>query len=263
MEHMVHPDIKLSHSSSTSFCSKQLWYKKVGGDPFTYNFYSGAGTIVDSGYEAGLKNIMTGIEGSNIRNDMEQKLGEMEESMDYTEYVKLANSLDIHVRAVEDYMGWINYKPLETQYFFNIIFDGHTRRTTGYMDIVAERQGLPLIIDVKRQSKPAKKAKREWIMQGALYALVIMKKRNLTEIPAFENHLIIPDQPPVFLKTDLTSEDLFMAYKLLTELNSRIDNDYWPLNRSHALCSPMWCNVYDKCHYENFVGVDELVGRIQ
>jgi|TARA_R110002096_G_scaffold153820_3_gene317765 CRISPR/Cas system-associated exonuclease Cas4 (RecB family) len=263
MEHMVHPEIKLSHSSSTSFCSKQLWYKKVGGDPFTYNFYSGAGTIVDSGYEAGLKNIMTGIEGSNIRNDMEQKLGEMEESMDYTEYVKLANSLDIHVRAVEDYMGWINYKPLETQYFFNIIFDGHTRRTTGYMDIVAERQGLPLIIDVKRQSKPAKKAKREWIMQGALYALVIMKKRNLTEIPAFENHLIIPDQPPVFLKTDLTSEDLFMAYKLLTELNSRIDNDYWPLNRSHALCSPMWCNVYDKCHYENFVGVDELVGRIQ
>jgi CRISPR/Cas system-associated exonuclease Cas4 (RecB family) len=260
---MVHPDIKLSHSSSTSFCSKQLWYKKVGGDPFTYNFYSGAGTIVDSGYEAGLKNMMTGIEGSNIRNDMEQKLGEMEESMDYTEYVKLANSLDIHVRAVEDYMGWINYKPLETQYFFNIIFDGHTRRTTGYMDIVAERQGLPLIIDVKRQSKPAKKAKREWIMQGALYALVIMKKRNLTEIPAFENHLIIPDQPPVFLKTDLTSEDLFMAYKLLTELNSRIDNDYWPLNRSHALCSPMWCNVYDKCHYENFVGVDELVGRIQ
>jgi CRISPR/Cas system-associated exonuclease Cas4 (RecB family) len=260
---MVHPEIKLSHSSSTSFCSKQLWYKKVGGDPFTYNFYSGAGTIVDSGYEAGLKNIMTGIEGSNIRNDMEQKLGEMEESMDYTEYVKLANSLDIHVRAVEDYMGWINYKPLETQYFFNIIFDGHTRRTTGYMDIVAERQGLPLIIDVKRQSKPAKKAKREWIMQGALYALVIMKKRNLTEIPAFENHLIIPDQPPVFLKTDLTSEDLFMAYKLLTELNSRIDNDYWPLNRSHALCSPMWCNVYDKCHYENFVGVDELVGRIQ
>jgi len=240
-----------------------LWYKKVGGDPFKYNFYSGAGTIVDSGYEAGLKNIMTGIQGSNIRNDMEQKLGDMEEAMDYAEYVKLTQSLDTHVKAVEDYMGWINYKPLETQYFFNIIFEGHSRRTTGYMDIVAERQGLPLIIDVKRQSKPAKKAKREWIMQGALYALVIMKKRNLTEIPAFENHLIIPDQPPVFLRTELTAEHLFMAYKLLTELNDRIDNDYWPLNRSHALCSPMWCNVYDKCHYENFVAVDELVKRIQ
>jgi hypothetical protein len=183
--------------------------------------------------------------------------------MDYAEYVKLTQSLDTHVKAVEDYMGWINYKPLETQYFFNIIFKGHSRRTTGYMDIVAERQGLPLIIDVKRQSKPAKKAKREWIMQGALYALVIMKKRNLTEIPAFENHLIIPDQPPVFLRTELTAEHLFMAYKLLTELNDRIDNDYWPLNRSHALCSPMWCNVYDKCHYENFVAVDELVKRIQ
>ena len=260
---MIHPDIKLSHSSSTSFCSKQLWYKKVGGDPFKYNFYSGAGTIVDAGYEAGLKNIMTGIQGSNIRKDMEQKLSDMEEAMDYPEYVKLAESLDTHVKAVEDYMGWINYKPLETQYYFNIIFEGHTRRTTGYMDIVAERQDLPLIIDIKRQSKPAKKAKREWIMQGALYALVIMYVRDLTEIPAFENHLIIPDHPPVFLKTELTSEDLFMAYKLLTELNTRIDNDYWPLNRSHALCSPMWCNVYDKCHYENFVSVDELVKRIQ
>ena len=260
---MLHPDIKLSHSSSTSFCAKQLWYKKVGGDPFKYNFYSCAGTIVDSGYEAGLKNIMTGVQGSNIRKDMEQKLSDMEEAMDYSEYVKLVESLDTHVKAVEDYMGWINYKPLETQYYFNIIFEGHSRRTTGYMDIVAERQNLPLIIDIKRQSKPAKKAKREWIMQGALYALVIMYVRGLTEIPAFENHLIIPDHPPVFLKTELTSEDLFMAYKLLTELNTRIDNDYWPLNRSHALCSPMWCNVYDKCHYENFVSVDELVKRIQ
>ena len=260
---MVHEDIKLSHSSSTSFCSKQLWYKKVGGEPFNYNFYSGAGTLVDAGYEAGLKNIMTGIQGSNIRKCMEKKLRDMEKELGYEDYVKLVQSMDSHVTAVENYMGWINYKPLETQHYFNIIFDGHTRRTTGYMDIVAERQNLPLIIDIKRQSKPAKKAKREWIMQGALYALVIMQKRNLTDIPAFENHLIIPDQPPVFLKTDLTAEDLFMAYKLLTELNHRIDNDYWPLNRTHALCSPMWCNVYDKCHYENFEAVRELVKRIQ
>ena len=195
---MVHPDIKLSHSSSTSFCSKQLWYKKVGGEPFNYNFYSGAGTLVDAGYEAGLKNIMTGIQGSNIRKDMEQRLTDMEKELGYEDFVKLTQSMDSHVKAVEDYMGWINYKPLETQHYFNIIFDGHTRRTTGYMDIVAERQDLPLIIDVKRQSKPAKKAKNEWIMQGALYALVIMKNRNLTDIPAFENHLIIPDQPPVF-----------------------------------------------------------------
>ena len=214
-------------------------------------------------YPIGWLNIMTGSQGFNIRENMEKKLRDMEKELGYEDFVKLTQSMDSHVKAVEDYMGWINYKPLETQHFFNIIFDGHTRRTTGYMDIVAERQNLPLIIDVKRQRKPAKKAKREWIMQGALYALVIMQKRNLTDIPAFENHLIIPDQPPVFLKTELTSEDLFMAYKLLTELNSRIDNDYWPLNRSHALCSPMWCNVYDKCHYENFVSVDELIKRIQ
>ena len=260
---MVHPDIKLRHSSSTSFCAKQLWYKKVGGEPFKHNFYSGAGTIVYAGYEAGLKNIMTGIQGSSIRKDMEQKLTDMENGMDYAEYVKLTQSLDTHVKAVEDYMGWINYKPLETQHFFNIIFDGHTRRTTGYMDIVAERQNLPLIIDVKRQSKPAKKAKSDWIMQGALYALALMKERNLTEIPAFENHLIIPDQAPVFLVTELTPEHLYMAYKLLTELNERIDNDYWPLNRSHPFCSPMWCSVFDKCHYENFISVDKLLTKIQ
>ena len=263
MVHMVHPEIKLSHSSSTSFCSKQLWYKKVGGQPFRYNFYSGAGTLVDAGYEAGLKNTMTGISGCNIRKCMEEKLTDMESKLNYSDYTKLVQSMDSHVKAVEDYMGWVNYKPLETQHFFNIIFDGHTRRTTGYMDIVAERQDLPLIIDIKRQSKPAKKAKHEWIMQGALYALVIMYKRNLTEIPAFENHLIIPDQPPVFLKTDLTPEHLFMAYKLLTELNSRIDNDYWPLNRRHALCSPMWCDVYDKCHYEHFEATEEILKKIQ
>jgi len=260
---MLYPDIKLSHSSATNFCAKQLWYKKLGGVGFHYNFYSGAGTIVDAGYEAGLKNIMTGISACNIRKSMEEKLAEMEKAMDYPDFVKLAQSMDEHVKAVEDYMEWINYKPLETQYFFNIMFDTHTRRTTGYMDIVAERQGLPLIIDVKRQSKSINKAKREWILQGALYALVIMKQRNLTEIPSFENHLIIPNQPPVFLRTELTAEHLYMAYNLLTELNDRIDKDYWPLNRSHALCSGMWCDVYDRCHYENFIGVDDLVGKIE
>jgi len=260
---MIHPDIKLSHSSSTNFCAKQLWYKKLGGAEFRYNFYSGAGTMVDAGYEAGLKNIMTGVEACNIRKSMEKSLEEMEFSMSYDEFSKLANTLDEHVSAVEGYMSWINYKPLETQYYFNIIFDGHTRVTTGYMDIVAERNNLPLIIDIKRQSKPAKKAKKEWVMQGALYALVLMKQRKLVDIPAFENHLIIPNQPPVFLKTELTAEDLYMAYKMLTELNDRVDKDYWPLNRSHALCSNMWCDVYDRCHYENFIGVDALLDKIE
>ena len=214
---MVHPDIKLSHSSSINFCPKQLWYKKVRKEKFPHNFYTGAGTIVDAGYEAGLKNIMTGVQGFNIRKSMEESLSKMNGEMDYGDYTKLVESLDTHVLAVEGYMGWINYKPLETQHFFKITFDGHTRQTTGYMDILAERQNLPLIIDVKRQSKPAKKAKNEWIMQGALYALAIMKARNLTEIPSFENHLIIPAQAPVFLVTELTPEHLYMAYKLLTE----------------------------------------------
>ena len=89
-----------------------------------------------------------------------------------------------------------------------------------------------------------------------------MKYRTLTEIPAFENHLIIPNQHPVFLKTELTAEDLYMAYKMLTELNDRVDKDFWPLNRSHALCSSMWCDVYDRCHYENFIGVDDLIEKI-
>ena len=259
---MIHPEIKLSHSSANNFCAKQLWYKKVGREKFPINFYLGAGILVDAGYEAGLKNLMTGIEGCNIRKSMEESLEGIKDDLPYNEEIKLAESFDSHVQAVEAYMGWINYKPLETQYFFNITFDGHTRPTTGYMDIVAERQNLPLIIDIKRQSKPAKKAKNDRIMQGALYALALMKHRNLTEIPAFENHLIIPDQPPVFLVTELTPEHLYMAYKLLTELNERIDKDYWPLNRSHSFCSPMWCSVYDKCHYDHFETVENLLSKI-
>ena len=259
---MIHPNIKLSHSSSISFCPKQLWYKKVKNEVFPNNFYIGAGNIVDAGYEAGIKNLTTGVNGYSIRNEMKKKMESMVGTLSTSDYEKLSLSFDKHVHAVEGYMGWINYKPLETQYGFNIIFEGHTRRTTGYMDIVAERQALPLIIDIKRQSKPLKKAKREWIMQGALYSLVLMKERNLTDIPAFENHLIIPDSAPCFISTELTSEHLYMAYKLLTELNERIDRDYWPLNRSHSLCSSMWCSVYDKCHYENYISVDNLLEKI-
>ena len=259
---MIHPDIKLSHSSSTSFCSKQLWYKKLGGAKFRHNFYTGAGTMVDVGYEAGLRNMMTGVSGFSIKKVMEESLRDLEGEMSYEDYSKLAESFDSHLQAVEGYMGWVNYKPLEVQHFFKMTFKGHTRQTTGYMDIVAERQELPLIIDIKRQSKPIKKAKKEWVLQGALYALSLMKTRKLIEIPKFENHLIIPNHPPTFLVTELTAEDLYMAYKMLTELNERIDKDYWPLNRSHSLCSPMWCEVYDRCHYENFIAVDELIEKI-
>lgn len=258
---MIHPDIKLSHSSSLYFCGKQLWYKKVQKTPFLYNFYSGAGTLVDAGYEAGLKNIMTGINGHSIRATMNDKMTELIPLLSEPDMEKLVRSIDQHVLAVEGYMGWINYKPLEVQHFFKIQFDGHTRLTTGYMDIVAERQDLPLIIDIKRQSKPLKKAKHEWVMQGALYALALMKQRNLTDIPKFENHLIIPGSAPVFLHTELTPEILYTAYKLLTELNQRIDSDYWPLNRNHALCSPMWCDTFDRCHYENFETVETLLER--
>ncbi|MEE3227674.1 MAG: hypothetical protein VX237_01065, partial [Chloroflexota bacterium] len=136
---MIHPDIKLSHSSANNFCAKQLWYKKVGKERFPVNFYLGAGTIVDAGYEAGLKNMMTGVEGFNIRKSMEESLDKIKDELDYDEFIKLSDSMDSHVQAVEGYMGWINYKPLETQHFFKITFEGHTRPTTGYMDIVAER----------------------------------------------------------------------------------------------------------------------------
>ena len=86
---------------------------------------------MDAGYEAGLKNIMTGISGCNIRKSMEEKMKSMEGLLEYPEYLKLLESMDDPVKAVEEYMEWINYNPLETQYFFNIIFDGHTRQTTG------------------------------------------------------------------------------------------------------------------------------------
>ena len=260
---MIYPEIKLSHSSSLNFCGMQLWYRKVKKAPTFYNFYNGAGTLVDAGYEAGLKALKTGINAQSIRKAMEDKLAEIIPNLPEPEMEKLVATLDEHVLAVEGYMGWINYNPLETQHFFKLQFKGHTRPTTGYMDIVAERQNMPLIIDIKRQSKPLKKAKHEWIMQGALYALALMKQRNLTEIPQFENHLIIPGKAPVFLNTELTPEHLYMAYKLLTELNTRIDNDYWPLNRSHSLCSPMWCDFYDRCHYENFETTEELIEKIE
>ena len=258
---MIHPEIKLSHSSSTGFCPKQMWYKKVQKMRFPYNFYTGAGTIVDAGYECGLTNLMTGVNAKTIRSAMTEKLDQLILEMPEPEMEKLVKSLDQHVHAVEGYMEWINYTPLEVQHFFKIRFDEHTRMTTGYMDIVAERQNLPLIIDIKRQSKIAKKAKHEWVMQGALYCLALMHQRNLSEIPAFENHLIIPGSAPQFLVTEITAEDLYMAYNLLTELNQRIDADYWPMSRTHNLCSQMWCDVYDRCHYENFIGVDDLVEK--
>ena len=112
---MLHPDIKLSHSSANNFCAKQLWYKKVGREKFPINFYLGAGIMVDAGYEAGLKNIMTGVEGCNIRKSMEESFEKIKDDLPYNEEIKLAESFDSHVQAVESYMAWINYKPLETQ----------------------------------------------------------------------------------------------------------------------------------------------------
>ena len=94
---MIHPEIKLSHSSANNFCAKQLWYKKVGRERFPFNFYLGAGTIVDTGYEAGLKNLMTGIEGCNIRKSMEESLEKIKDELSYDELPSVQPGLVKHV----------------------------------------------------------------------------------------------------------------------------------------------------------------------
>jgi CRISPR/Cas system-associated exonuclease Cas4 (RecB family) len=224
------------------------------------------GHICEAGVNAELQNRMSGIEGRGIREEMLKVMDDvLPRIRKEEEREQVRAEFDPAIKCVELYIEQIDYTPLRVQEYFNFHMDVDDMEhpVKGCIDIIAERNGQPLVIDLKRKKSPIKRDNYGYRMQVALYSLWLMQARTLDEIPSTEIHVMVSGKKPQVWNVNVTVEDMYEAVYRLRDLGWRLANNYFPMARGHPLCSPKWCNFWDQCHIDNFQGLDELLSKIK
>ena len=259
--------INLSHSRADTFCGRQIYYRDVEKTAWAENYYTAMGHISEAGVNAELQNRISGIQGRGIREEMQKVMDDLLPHIRNDEEMrKVREDFPPAIIAVEKYIEQINYTPLRLQEYFNFHMNGNDELehpVKGCVDIIAERDGQPLVIDLKRKKSPIKRDNYGYRMQVALYSLWLMQARNLDSIPATEIHVMLSGKRPQIWPVNVTVEDMYEAVYRLRDLGWRLTNNYFPMTRGHPLCSPKWCNFWDQCHIDNFDGLTDLISLIK
>ena len=259
--------INLSHSRAGTFCGQQIYYRDICKAKWADNYYTAMGHICEAGVNAELQNRMSGIEGRGIKEEMLKVMDDvLPRIIKEEEREQVRKEFEPALKCVELYIDQIDYTPLRVQEYFNFHMDGDDKKehpVKGCVDIVAERNGYPLIIDLKRKKAPLKRDNYEYRMQVALYALWLIQARTLDKIPSTEIHVMVSGKKTQIWNVNVTVEDIYEAVYRLRDLGWRLTNSYFPMARGHVLCSSKWCNFWDQCHIDNFQGLDELLVLIK
>ena len=151
-------NINLSHSRADTFCGRQIYYRDVEKKVWVENYYTAMGHICEAGVNAELQNRMSGVEGRGIAEEMQKVMDDLLPKISKEEERNsVRQDFPPAIIAVEKYIETIDYNPLRVQEYFNFHMDGHDDKehpVKGCVDIVAERNGHPLIIDLNRKKAP-------------------------------------------------------------------------------------------------------------
>ena len=235
-------DIGLSYSRANEHCGKRIYFNDVLKMPRSYNYYSASGTLME-----------------------EMVASEMISMLPEDDLKKVMDELDASVTGAEYYMKTVDYQPLVLQQKGNLRFASMARPTRLVIDLLANRDGEDIVVDFKRKPKKLsdyKISQQDWKHQLALYAVWFMRTRLTREIPRCEIHVLLPGSAPQIVPINVNAEDIFHTVNRLQDLSWRLDHSYFPLNRSHPLCSPKWCNFYVRCHHDYFTGPEAILDQI-
>lgn len=260
------PEVGLSFSRD-GHCGWQDYAVTVLGIKKPETFIFARGHVAEAIVQAWWNNKKTGVNGLSLR---EAGLAEVEKRgklMEHTELVELHQHFPQILEGVERYVESIDYGLVDMGHWFTLSVRGFTRPLRGQIDILGERTGEDVIIDIKYQMKPIpekkfKTQKKEWQEQLALYALYYMSANKTLQAPRCENHVIVAGSEPQVFETVITEELLYKVLNDQHNLNVRMDTGYWPLNRESRLCDPRWCHVYALCHEQNFLPAKDLIDII-
>jgi len=258
-------DIGLSYSRANEHCGKRIYFSDVLKLPRTYNYYSASGTLMEEMVSSQLRPMIDGSPEVPMKQAGLKAIDEMLSMLPDEDLKLVMDELDSSVSGAEYYMKTVDYKPLVLQQKGNLRFASMARPTRLVIDMLANRDGEDIIVDFKRKPKKLsdyKISQQDWRHQLALYAVWYMRTRLTKDIPRCEIHVLIPGSAPQIVPINVNAEDVFHTVNRLQDLSWRLDHSYFPLDRSHPLCSQKWCQYFVRCHHDYFKGPEAILDQI-
>ena len=259
---MSYPD-HYSFSQMNEHCGKKLWFKYLdprrikppptGAMCFGNVFEHGVNESIEYHFFRSRKSLCVGTE-------IIEKIHSYKNTLSAKEFEDLKSKQERIVMMVHHYMSQIDYEPLYLQRKINLNIDGLKRPLTGFIDIIGKRGDQLVVIDIKTKEKKPSVPQYGWIQQLCIYAIWTQLELNLDRLPSTENHLMVSRKKDYeFVKFDnwITAKDVSEVITGAKDLETRVENNYFPLNRSHMLCNPKWCGFYETCHNDFNVSESE------
>ena len=250
---MNYPD-HYSYSQLNEHCGKKLWFKyldprKIKPPPtvamcFGNVFEHGVNSILEYEYLKTKKDLF-------LAGVIREKINSYSDILTGSEFKELESKEERLNLLVTHYASQIDYEPLYLQRKISLKIKDIARPFTGFIDIIAKRGDQLVVIDLKTKEKKPSSAQYGWILQLCIYAIWCHLEFHLDRLPATENHLMVSRKTGYeFVKYDnwISEKDVSEVITGAQDLENRVENSYFPLNRGHMLCQKKWCGFYDECH---------------
>ena len=159
---------------------------------------------------------------------------------------------DYNLWAVEPFQRKVNLK-----------IEGTSPNIIGYIDVLIERDGKPVIADIKSKGQLSWGIEQNWRRQLTVYCLAIMKEMKLDYIPEAEIHMISVGKTPGsrVIPVEITADDISELIDKAKVLQYSIDNDYWPRNTNASKCSDHGCGFYGRCWSDHLIPINESLQK--
>ena len=168
------------------------------------------------------------------------------------------------IAGVETYDSGYALWPVDPiQRKVTLTIEGTTPALIGYIDLVIDGQGKPIVADIKSKGQLSWGISQAWRRQLTIYCLAIKSEMKLDFIPKAKIHMISVGKTPGsrVIEVDITADDVSDLIDRANVLQFSIDNDYWPRNTTTDKCSERWCAFYGRCWSDHLIPLDESLSR--
>ena len=193
---------------------------------------------------------------------LQQLIAERPERSEHLEWYK--EQWPRWIAGVETYRTDFDLWPRDpVQRKVALSIEGTTPTLVGFIDLLVDQGGKPVIVDIKSKGQLSWGVPQTWRRQLTIYCLAIKADMKLDFIPQAQIHMISVGKTPGsrVIDVDVTADDVSDLIDRASVMQFSIDNDYWPRNTNSDKCSERWCSFYGRCWSDHLIPLDRSLEK--